>query len=72
MPLILRAIITGFGYKIGTEVARYFVDLVADRRKAKKDAADAQSDLPDGLPSDPDNPGNEPPRPPPVPVPEHG
>ncbi|MBC8072330.1 MAG: hypothetical protein IAG13_28670 [Deltaproteobacteria bacterium] len=70
MPLILRAIITGFGYKIGTEVARYFVDRVADYRKAKQAAPDAEGDLPDGLPSDPDNPGNEPPRPPAVPIPE--
>lgn len=65
MPLILRAIITGFGYKIGTEVARFVVDRVNAYRKAKKGApeAEADGDMPEGLPSDPDNPGNVP-RPP--------
>ncbi len=60
MPLILRAIITGFGYKIGTELARYVVDRIASRKKAKKldaEAAAAEEDLPAGLPTDPGNPG---------------
>jgi hypothetical protein len=79
LPLIVRAIITGFGYKIGTEAARWAVDRVARRNKAKKEAAsaaddppaaDAADDLPEGLPSDPENPGNEPPPPPVPPVPE--
>ena len=61
MPLILRAIITGFGYKIGTEIAKYFVDRIASRKdkKAKKaaEAEAANEDLPEGLPTDPGNPG---------------
>jgi hypothetical protein len=65
LPLIVRAIITGFGYKIGTELAKYVTDKVAARKnkKAKKAAegeeAERASDegLPEGLPTDPGNPG---------------
>lgn len=63
MPLILRAIITGFGYKIGTEIAKYVVERIASRKKGKKatpaeaEAAAASEDLPEGLPTDPGNPG---------------
>ena len=58
LPLIVRAIITGFGYKVGSELAKYVVDRVAGRKKAKKAAAAqdteaANEDLPEGLPTEP-------------------
>ena len=69
LPLIVRAIITGFGYKIGTELAKYVTDKVAERKnkKAKKAAVQGEAErepvadegLPEGLPSDPANPGAE-------------
>lgn len=43
MPLILRAIITGFGYKLGAELGRY----VAEKIGLKK--PDNDGELPDGL-----------------------
>jgi hypothetical protein len=43
MPLILRAIITGFGYKLGAELGRY----VAEKIGLKK--PDGDGELPDGL-----------------------
>ena len=58
LPLIIRAIITGFGYKLGSELGKYVVDKV--KRKPKDEAAEpdaASEDLPEGLPKDPANPG---------------
>ena len=43
MPLILRAIITGFGYKLGAELGRY----VAEKVGLKK--PDNDGSLPDGI-----------------------
>jgi hypothetical protein len=43
MPLLLRAIITGFGYKLGAELGRY----VAEKIGLKK--PDNDGELPDGL-----------------------
>jgi hypothetical protein len=43
MPLILRAIITGFGYKLGAELGRY----VAEKIGLKK--PDGDGSLPDGI-----------------------
>lgn len=43
MPLILRAIILGFGYKLGAELGRY----VAEKIGLKK--PDDDGELPDGL-----------------------
>jgi hypothetical protein len=54
MPLLLRAIITGFGYKLGSELGRYVVDRV--KRKSKDEESESE-DLPEGLPKDPANPG---------------
>lgn len=56
MPLILRAIITGFGYKLGSELGRWVVDRFKRKRKADE-PEDTQDDLPEGLPKDPANPG---------------
>lgn len=54
MPLIIRAIITGFGYKLGAELGKYVVDRV--KRKGKTEEQESE-DLPEGLPKDPANPG---------------
>ncbi len=53
MPLIIRAIITGFGYKLGAELGRYVATRVGlvDKQTAK--AEEAEEDLPDGLPVTP-------------------
>jgi hypothetical protein len=61
LPLILRAIITGFGYKLGSELGKYVVDKFKRKRKRDDDEAEetAQEDLPEGLPKDPANPGED-------------
>jgi hypothetical protein len=58
LPLILRAIITGFGYKLGSELGRWVVDRFKRKRKAGE-PDETQDDLPEGLPKDPANPGAE-------------
>jgi len=57
MPLILRAIITGFGYKIGAELGRYVATRIGLIDKAKAKAEEAEEDLPEGIPVTP--PGDE-------------
>lgn len=58
LPLIFRAIITGFGYKLGSELGKFVVDKVKARRKAEPESEEeTQDDLPEGLPKDPANPG---------------
>ena len=59
MPLILRAIITGFGYKLGSELGRWAATRVGLIDKPKAQAEEAAEDLPDGLPMDPDDVGAE-------------
>lgn len=57
MPLLLlRAIITGFGYKLGTELGRYVIDRFGPKKpaEAKSEAAD---EMPEGMPADPAAPG---------------
>ena len=58
LPLIIRAIITGFGYKLGSELGKFVVDKVKARRKPEPESEEeTQDDLPEGLPKDPANPG---------------
>lgn len=59
MPLILRAIITGFGYKLGSELARYAATRVGLIEKKQAREEEAKEDLPDGLPLDPDDVGTD-------------
>lgn len=60
MPLILRAIITGFGYKLGAELARYTATRIGliDKEQARKE--EASEEVTDGLPIEPDDVGAEP------------
>lgn len=60
MPLILRAIITGFGYKLGAELGRYAATRIGliDKEQAKKE--EATDEVTDGLPIEPDEVGAEP------------
>jgi hypothetical protein len=55
MPLILRAIITGFGYKIGAELGRYLVERVGLK---KADKAKTEEEEADDLPREPEGEGN--------------
>lgn len=50
MPLILRAIITGFGYKIGAELGRYVATRIGLLEKDKAKTEEAEEDLPEGIP----------------------
>ena len=50
MPLILRAIITGFGYKIGAEIGRYVATRIGLIEKEKAKTEEAEEDLPEGIP----------------------
>jgi hypothetical protein len=59
LPLLLRAIITGFGYKLGAELGKWVVEQVDKRRKAKAGEA-AEDDL-DGLSPDASPPVVDPP-----------
>jgi hypothetical protein len=57
MPqLLLRAIITGFGYKLGTELGRYIIDRLGRNKKEAPAPAATESDLPEGIPADPSVP----------------
>lgn len=60
MPLILRAIITGFGYKLGAEIARYAATRIGliDKQQAREE--EATEEVTEGLPVDPDDIGSEP------------
>lgn len=53
--LLLRAIITGFGYKLGTEAGKWLLAKLGP--KQAEQAAEAESDLPEGMPADPSAPG---------------
>ncbi len=50
MPLILRAIITGFGYKLGAELGRYVATKVGLVDPATAKTEEAEENLPDGIP----------------------
>lgn len=56
MTLLLRAIITGFGYKVGAELGRLFTEKVGLKKKEEKPA---EADLPDGLPKTPPHNGDD-------------
>jgi hypothetical protein len=53
--LLLRAIITGFGYKLGTEAGKWL--LAKFGPKKAEESAEAEGDLPEGMPADPSAPG---------------
>lgn len=57
MPLILRAIITGFGYKIGAELGRFVATKVGLVERDKAKAEEIEEELPDGIPIQP--PGDD-------------
>lgn len=56
MPaLLLRAIVTGFGYKIGAELGRFVAEKVGLAKKPEeKKAADEDSGYPTGMTEGPD------------------
>jgi hypothetical protein len=60
MPLLLRAIITGFGYKLGAEVARYVATRVGLVKPDKAAAEQTKEDIPDGISHVPDEGEDEP------------
>lgn len=57
LELFIKALITGFGYKLGAEVGRYVATRfgLVDKDKAK--AEEAEEELPEGIPIKP--PGEE-------------
>ncbi len=61
MPLLIRAIITGFGYKLGSELGRYVVERFRRGRAKKPAAAEQEEDLPEGIVKEPVAPPIEPP-----------
>ncbi|MCR9165874.1 MAG: hypothetical protein ACE37F_10235 [Nannocystaceae bacterium] len=66
MPaLLLRAIVTGFGYKIGAELGRFVAEKVGLNKKDDNDKADEETGYPNGMegrpdqdPEDPGGPGD--------------
>jgi hypothetical protein len=59
MPLILRAIITGFGYKIGAELGRYVATRIGLIERDQAKAEEASEDLPEGIPIQPPGDGDD-------------
>ena len=57
MPaLLLRAIVTGFGYKIGAELGRFLAEKVGLAKKPKEEkAAEEDSGYPTGMDDGPDS-----------------
>lgn len=55
MSLLLRAIITGFGYKLGAELARYAATRVGliEKEPANKDSK--EESIPDGITTVPED-----------------
>jgi hypothetical protein len=49
MPLILRAIITGFGYKLGAELGRFVATRVGLIKSDKAAKEEVEEDIPDGI-----------------------
>ena len=55
MPqLLLRAIVTGFGYKIGAELGRFVAEKVGLAKKQDEKKADEDSGYPTGMENRPD------------------
>jgi len=59
MRLLLRAIVTGFGYKLGAEIARYTATRIGLIDKPQAKAEEIEEDLPDGIPLNPDDIGRD-------------
>lgn len=59
LPLILRAIITGFGYKIGAELGRYVATRVGLIEGDKAKAEEPKEDFPDGITTVPPEDGDD-------------
>jgi hypothetical protein len=59
LDLFIRALITGFGYKLGAELGRYVATRfgLVDKDKAK--AEEAEEDLPEGIPIKPPGDGDD-------------
>jgi hypothetical protein len=60
MHLLLRAIITGFGYKIGSELGRLFAERVGLRKPEGSKSSEQQGDEDEMPRSVDDEPGDEP------------
>lgn len=66
MPaLLLRAIVTGFGYKIGAELGRFVAEKVGLNKKDDEKKPDEETGYPNGMegrpdqdPQDPGDPGD--------------
>jgi len=62
MQLFLRAIITGFGNKLGAELGRIVIEKTGLNNKKKKgsETASDTDDVPAGLPVEPSKPDEDP------------
>ena len=56
MPLLVRALINGFGWKLGFEVGRYVAHRLGISDTSRKQAAQEEAEVEDG-----EIPGEEPP-----------
>lgn len=54
LDLFIKALITGFGYKVGAEIGRWAATRLGLIDKEKAKAEEAEEDLPEGI-------GNKPP-----------
>lgn len=57
LDTFIKALITGFGYKLGAEVGRWVLTRMGLLDKDKAKAEEAEEDLPEGIPMRP--PGTE-------------
>ncbi len=61
MPaLLLRAIVTGFGYKIGAELGRFVAEKVGLNKKDDEKKADEETGYPNGMEGRPDQDPSDP------------
>ena len=61
MPaLLLRAIVTGFGYKIGAELGRFVAEKVGLNKKDDEKKPDEETGYPNGMEGRPDQDPSDP------------
>jgi hypothetical protein len=60
LDLFIKALITGFGYKLGAEVGRKVATRLGILDEDKAKAEEAEEDLPEGIPIKPGENGGDP------------
>jgi len=59
LDLFIKALITGFGYKLGAELGRYVATRLGLVDKDKAKTEEAEEELPEGIPPKPPGEGSD-------------